>query len=324
MKLRGCIPALVVAPLLAGCNRIQSAFAPFGVEAERTLVLTWIMGVSAAVLLVAVGALGWWAVRAREGSLSISGGMRFIAWAGGVFPAVVLLALLLYALPMMKPLPLAEDALRLRVEGEQFWWRMRYRPETAGAVETANELRLPAGEAVHITLAGNDVIHSFWVPGLAGKMDMIPGHDNELVVHALTPGVYRGVCTEFCGLSHALMAFDVVVMAPAEFEAWLEREARPASADAAGHPGRALFDDYGCAGCHRIRGHTDDAGIGPDLTHFGARRTLAAGTLPMSREAIAGFIRHPEQRKPGVRMPAFPHMPADDALRIADYLQELD
>ena len=189
------------------------------------------------------------------------------------------------------------------------------------AVETANEIRVPVGRNVAFALRSPDVIHSFWIPGLAGKMDMIPGRTNELVVRATRPGTYRGVCAEFCGLSHARMAFDVIAMEPAEFDLWLESAARPAAGVAG--PGRRLFEDYGCGGCHAIRGHLEGSPIGPDLTHFGARRTLGAGTLPMTADAIAAFIRDPARSKPGALMPAFGAMPAADAAAIAAYLSGL-
>jgi cytochrome c oxidase subunit 2 len=240
-------------------------------------------------------------------------------------PTILLFALLVAELPAMRPLPVAPADLRIGVEGEQFWWRVTYRPSGRAPVVSANEIRIPVGRTVQFDLDGGDVIHSFWIPGLAGKMDMIPGRTNTLVTRATKPGRYRGVCTEFCGLSHALMAFDVVAMPAPAFDAWLAAEARPAAAMAGGgaHPGAALFARYGCGGCHAIRGTTQGGMIGPDLTRFGARATLAAGVLPMTTANIAGFIRHPERTKPGVRMPAFPQMTDAEAIRIARYLEGL-
>ena len=304
-----------------GCNRVQSAFAPFGEEAESSQLLMIVMTVGAVIIFTGLLLLMRHAQRAPEGSLSLQGGMRFILVMGGVLPALALLALLLFSLPAMRPIAIGEHDLKVIATGEQFWWRMRYEPHGAVPFTTANQLRIPVGRAVEIELRGTDVIHSFWVPGLAGKMDMIPGRANRMVVRATKPGRYRGQCTEFCGLSHALMAFEVVAMEPAAFDRWMAAERTPAAAISP--PGRALFDDYGCAGCHRVAGHGADGTIGPDLTHFAARQTFGATTWNQESEAIAAFIRHPERFKPGVRMPAFDHMSEPDARAIAAYLLAL-
>jgi cytochrome c oxidase subunit 2 len=152
-------------------------------------------------------------------------------------------------------------------------------------------------------------------------MDMIPGRTNRLVVQATAAGEFRGVCAEFCGLSHASMAFDVVVMEASAFDRWLAEQARPAVSAPA--PGRDLFAQYGCMGCHRIRGHRDGSPIGPDLTHFGSRPTLGAGILPMNARAVASFIRDPSRSKPGALMPSFRDMADEDAQAIARWLMEL-
>ncbi len=306
---------------MAGCNRHQSALAPFGEEAASTRTLMIVLLIGAVVIAIAVAALMQHAIRTPGGRLTHRQGMRLVLWAGALLPTVVLFALLVSSLPLMRPAPVGPADLRIRVEGEQFWWRILYRPTGAAEVTSANEIRIPVGRTTVFALGGGDVIHSFWIPGLAGKMDMIPGRTNTLVVRPTKAGRYRGVCTEFCGLSHALMAFEVVAMEPAAFDAWLAAERSPARA---GVPrGAALFAGYGCTGCHSIRGTGPDSRIGPDLTHFGSRRTLAAGVLPMTTANVANFIRHPERTKPGVRMPAFAHMPNADAVRIARYLQGL-
>lgn len=303
--------------LLASCNRHQSALAPFGEEAASTRTLAIVLLIGAVAIAAGMAALMRHAIRTPGGRLTHRQGMRLVLWLGGVIPTLLLFALLVASLPAMRPLPTRPADLRVEVEGEQFWWRVAYRPPGAAPVVSANEVRLPVGRVVEMKLKGGDVVHSFWIPGLAGKMDMIPGRTNTLAVRATRPGRFRGQCTEFCGLSHALMAFDVVAMEPAAFDAWLAAERRPA---ASGHP---LFARYGCGGCHAVRGTGEAGAIGPDLTHLGARATLAAGVLPMTTASLAGFIRHPERTKPGVRMPAFEHMPRADAVAIARYLQGL-
>ena len=317
--------AAVTGGLLTGCNTHQSTLAPFGVDATDIRHLFVIMLVGAVVIAGAVALLMRQAVRAPEGELSHSGGMRLVLWLGGVIPTVILLGLLAYSLPYMRPRPVAPADLRIAVEGEQFWWRVRYLPSGAAPVDSANEIRIPTGRNVAFRLGAGDVLHSFWIPGLAGKMDMIPGRTNTLVVRAEKPGRYRGQCAEFCGLSHALMAFDVIAMPPAAFDSWLADQRRPAMADAgvAGGAGARLFAANGCGGCHGIAGVGAPSRIGPDLTHFGSRRTLAAGILPMTETNVARFIRHPEKTKPGVRMPSFPQLSDAEAIALARYLQGL-
>lgn len=306
---------------LTACNRHQSTLSPFGEEADAVRMITIVLVVGAIVIAAAMALLMRHAVRAPEGRLTLKGGMTLVLWLGGIVPTIVLFSLLLWSLPVMRPHPVAPRDLRIAVAGEQFWWRVRYAPSGGQPVETANEIRVPVGRTVDLALQGGDVIHSLWIPGLAGKMDMIPGRTNHLVVRATRAGRYRGVCAEFCGLSHALMAFDVVAMEPAAFDRWLAEQARPAIATTA--PGERLFTHYGCAGCHTIAGVTPAAQIGPDLTHFGARSTLGAGILPMTHANIAAFVRNPGKTKPGVRMPAFPNMSQADADAIASYLQGL-
>lgn len=313
--------AATLALIPTGCAGRQSALAPFGAEAQSTFTLTVAMAAAFALVTLAVLWLAWHAWRSPPERLAPAAGMRMVLWLGAIIPAIALGIMLVLSLPTMRALPVADQDLRIAVDGEQYWWRVRYAPPGGPAVETANEVRVPVGRTVAFALASPDVIHSFWIPGLAGKVDMIPGRTNELVVRATRPGTFRGVCAEFCGLSHAKMAFDVIAMPAAEFDRWLAGAARPAAAIAGA--GRALFADYGCGGCHVVRGHRPGNPIGPDLTHFGARRSLGAGTLPMEREAIAAFIRNPAAAKPGALMPAFPGMSAADANAIAAYLEAL-
>ncbi len=306
---------------LAACNQHQSTLSPFGEQADQVRSIAIVLVVGSVILAAGLALLMRHAMRAPEGRLTHKGGMKLVLWLGGIGPSILLLGLLVYALPAMRPIPVTNADLRIGVDGEQFWWRVRYAPPGGSVVEAANELRLPVGRTVELSLRSPDVIHSFWVPGLAGKMDMIPGRTNRLVVRATKAGTYRGVCAEFCGLGHALMAFDVVAMEPAAFERWLAAQARPATPTAS--PGARLFASYGCSGCHSVRGIGPVARIGPDLTHFGSRPTLAAGILPMTHANIAGFVRDPGKTKPGVRMPAFPQMSAAEADQIASYLQGL-
>ncbi len=296
-------------------------FTPFGAEATHVLAVFGWMTLAAGVILVAVLALSAFAIRRQGGRLTHEQGMRMVLWLGAAIPSGLLLILLIATLPAMRPIPAGERDLRIVVSGEQFWWRVDYRPHDRAPVASANEVRVPVGRTVEFRLEAGDVLHSFWIPGLAGKMDMIPGRTNRLVVRATRAGRYRGQCAEFCGLSHALMAFDVVAMEPAAFDAWLARERAPATAGAAGAAG--AFAAYGCGGCHAIRGTAAQGIIGPDLTHLGSRAHLGAGYRPNTVAELTRFVRDAPAVKPGARMPAYPQMTDAEAGQIARFLKEL-
>jgi cytochrome c oxidase subunit 2 len=311
--------ALGGALLLAGCSGPQSALDPAGHEASEVFTLFWVMLAGAVLIWAAVIGAAVFGSRFQKQPLGERAGLRIILWAGAVIPTVVLAALLVFGLRLMPVLRAAEPALRIEVSGEQYWWRVTYLGPDGTRIESANELRLPVGRAVELVLTSADVIHSLWVPALAGKMDLIPGRTNRLVLRPERTGIYRGACAEFCGRSHALMAFPVVVMEPAEFDAWLARETVPAL------PGgdSGAFLASGCGGCHTVRG-TEAAGtIGPDLTHLADRRTIGAGILPNTPENLKRFIADTERVKPSVRMPSFGMLPPADIEAIAAYLGSL-
>jgi cytochrome c oxidase subunit II len=318
---RGAL-ACVSAVVLSACEGPQSALAPAGVGAENIAQLFWAMLIGAGLIWLVVVGFAIYVTRVSPRAHSEKTASRLILWGGFVFPVVVLAALLSYGLVLMPSLRVAGDDLRIAVSGEQWWWRVRYLPPGAKRpIVSANEIRLPVGERVEITLTSPDVIHSFWVPPLAGKVDMIPGRRNRLVIEATRTGVYRGVCAEYCGTSHALMAFSAVVMEKADFDAWLAQQARPA---AAGMPrGRKLFLATGCGACHTIRGTPARGQIGPDLTHVGGRKTVGAGILPNNATSIARWIAHTQRLKPGVRMPSFGMLPEREIAAIAAYLASL-
>ena len=290
---------------LAACNGSQSALHPAGEEAAGVATLFWLMtGAGAVIWLVVIG-ITVYAILRRGSPPSERFADRFILIGGVAFPTVVLAALLVVGLSLL-PAWTEDEApdLRVHVTAEQFWWRVAYEGPDGARIETANEIHLPPGTA-EFTIDSPDVIHSFWIPALGGKMDAIPGRENRLRLTATKPGVYRGVCAEFCGASHALMAFPVIVHEGDGFAAWLRQEAQPATPTA----GAAVFVATGCGACHVVRGVTDaepaGAAVGPDLTHFGARRTIGAGTLPNTPENLRRWIVDAPAVKPGVRMPPF-------------------
>ena len=312
-----------VAPLASPTpHAVLSAFAPAGPEAATLLGLFWLMAIGATVVWVAVLAIAWLAARRDRQPLRHA---RWLILAGGVIaPTLVLTALLGHGLWLMPRVRAAVpvDALRVSVSGEQWWWRVHY---AAAGVETANEIRIPVGKPVALTLTSPDVIHSFWVPALAGKMDMIPGRSNILVLQADKAGTYRGACAEYCGASHAQMRFLVVAMPPRAFDAWLQAQAGPASAPASplALQGRAAFLRNGCGGCHTVRGTAANGRVGPDLTHVGTRLELAAGALPNDAQSLRHWIERPHASKPDALMPRFDMLPSTEVGAIAGWLEGL-
>ena len=291
---------------------MQSALDPAGPVAALIAEMTWVLLAGGAMIFAGVMALGAFAVFFRKREKLSS---RVLIIGGGIaFPVVVLSALLVYSLVRMSTLEAAgEPALRIEVTGEQWWWRVRY-----AEFETANEIRIPVGQPVELELKSADVIHSFWVPALAGKLDMIPGRTNRLRVQADRPGEFRGQCAEYCGGPHAFMALFVVALPPAEYEQWTQQQKK-----AVEEPAPALFVSH-CGACHTVRG-TPAAGVrGPDLTHVGSRRTIGAALLPMNRGALAGWIASSQHLKPGNLMPSFGMLPGEELNALAAYLEGLD
>jgi cytochrome c oxidase subunit 2 len=223
-------------------------------------------------------------------------------------------------------LPPGDTAPRIHVVGKQWWWEVRYEPQGEPAIVLANELRIPTGAHVEVELTTTDVIHSFWAPTLAGKVDMIPGRRTRLTLRADAPGVHRGQCAEYCGGQHALMAFYVVAERPEDFRRWLAREAQPAAAptDAFLQLGRDAFFRGDCHECHTVRGTPAAGQDGPDLTHVGSRRSLGAGALRNHAGAMAGWIADPHGVKDGVRMPASDAYTGRELRALAAWLASLE
>jgi cytochrome c oxidase subunit 2 len=220
---------------------------------------------------------------------------------------------------------LGAPAFTIRIRGEQWWWRITYpNHDQALAFETANEIHIPVGRTIRLELEAADVIHSFWVPSLAGKQDLVPGRSNTLTIRVERAGVYRGQCAEFCGLQHGHMAAFVIAEPPAEFEKWAALQRQPAPAPTVGEAsaGRSVFLSKPCAACHTVRGTVAVGKTGPDLTHLGSRKTIAAGLLDTTRGSLAAWIADPQTLKPGNNMPMTP-LTSDELQALSAYLESL-
>ena len=301
-------------------------FDPAGPFAGSITLLSWaLVGMFVGVLAIVLVAL--WAALFGKRRLRQRLGGKSVIWVGGVaFPVVVLTALLVWGLTLTRSLsePPQPGELRIRVTGEMWWWRVAYLgADGAPTVVDANELHIPTGETVTIELESADVIHSFWVPRLSGKLDMIPGRHNVIRIQADEPGVYAGQCAEYCGGPHALMGFVVVAHPPHEFARWMaaHRAPAPPPVTAEARRGATLFASAGCAACHRVAGTRANGLAGPDLTHVGSRRTLGAGILPNNLGTMTGWIGNSQAIKPGNRMPPYTVLSGAELRALAAYLE---
>jgi cytochrome c oxidase subunit II len=312
---------------LAGCSGVQSALDPAGGDAWDLYWLTVVMTVGATLIFILVTALLLYAVFAPPERRAWLGTRRAIVYGGLAFPMVTLSLLLPYGLVVMRDTDVPQPgALLIEVIGEQYWWRVRYPAEGNGSeFSTANELVIPIGRPITVSVTSADVIHSFWIPNFGGKIDMIPGRINRFNFTAERPGIYRGVCAEFCGAQHARMAFDVTALEPAEFEAWRQSQAQPAPEPAIPFlaRGRDLFRSGGCGSCHVVRGTEANGQFGPDLTHVGGRRTIGAGQFPNNIGTLAGWIANVQHIKPGAKMPSYGSLTGEDLRAMAGYLESL-
>jgi cytochrome c oxidase subunit 2 len=307
---------LVCTPLvLAGCGQTQgrqSTLHAASDQSRKIMHLWW--GMLAAAVVVFAGALVLLAIayrrRTKEGlpgvgeDEDVSTGL--VVAFGVVIPVVCLIVLFFIAdigvvNATSAPKP-GQTKLNVSVVGHQWFWEVRY-PGTQAV--TANEIHIPVKTAVNVRLTSADVVHSFWVPELNKKVDMLPGHPNSIELYADHVGVYRGQCAEFCGLQHAHMSMAVYADPPAKFRAWLSNMSRPLAPPASpqAKAGEQVFLTQQCASCHTIRGTSARGLIGPDLTHLQTRQTLAALTIPNTKGYLGGWILDPQHIKPGNKMP---------------------
>jgi len=329
--MRGGVALLLLLPL-AGCS--VAALQPRGDGAAEIARLFWFFtAICAAVWVLVVAAL-LLSIRRRGPerdplNVEMQGERRAVGVVGVCTAATVVVIAALTLLSYFTGKSLAglggPDELKVTITGQQWWWDIRYEDDTPSNIfSTANEIHIPTGRPVRLQLQSTDVIHSFWMPSITGKQDLIPGQQNGITIKAEKAGKYRGQCAEFCGLQHAHMALLLIAESPDEFQAWHAAQLKPAlrPANPEQQLGQTVFDTRGCFMCHSIRGTPAGGRVGPDLTHIGSRSTIAAGTLPMSRGSLAAWIRNPQGIKPGSNMPEGDLAP-DELNALVAYLTAL-
>lgn len=337
LVLDSCFPrrlgALALLAAACGCTGELSIFDAHGPAASAIADAWWVtLALTITPALVVIGVLFFALFHRRHGAPAAASRARRKDWivvlCGGVLPAAILLAIMVVTFKLAAEVSRKPESSPLTVDvvGHQFWWEVHY-PEHG--IVTANEIHVPVGSPVRFRVTSADVIHSFWVPKLQGKLDMLPGRIQEIWLQADDSGVYRGQCAEFCGLQHALMAFELVALPQADFSLWLEERKRgrlrSAPTDVLAQRGQQVYFDAECAHCHSIAGVTRPGptrAVGPDLTHLASRRTLGAVLMPNNRGNLGGWILEPEALKPGIRMPPSSLAPAD-LHALLHYLESL-
>jgi cytochrome c oxidase subunit 2 len=337
VKLRGISILLLLSS--AGCAGNPSALDPAGPGAKEVASLTWVfLGVSLAVYLLTL-AVFFWSVRRGAGAARNADeidlnvpperGKSIIIGAALIATVGVLTVLVGFSYWTDRALTGigGKPAVEIEVTAHRWWWEIRYRdPAESRGFVTANELHVPLNEPVKITLNSADVIHSFWVPNITGKRDIIPGRTQEIMVKVDRPGSWIGRCSEYCGLQHANMAFRVVAEPRAAFDAWRDAQAQPSRTPTTSEEvrGQQVFSEASCVLCHVIRGSpaAGYSATAPDLTHLKSRSTIAAGAFPNHKGYLAGWVADAPNLKPGVLMPVNMLPPADFQALIA-YLETL-
>lgn len=335
-------PFALILVFLSGCGEAPAIFDAAGQGAKQINSLWWLLfGLGSAVYVVVMGYLLLALYRRRQLTIDPimakdtvtegnpeedhlgSGNTRVVIWGGIIIPTLILLVVYGFTFRTLWALSANDQEADLTIEviGHQWWWEVRYADHP---IITANEIHIPVGQSVRIQLTSADVIHSFWVPELHGKLDMIPGRVNTIWIDADHPDEYWGICAEFCGTQHAKMFFLVIALPPAEFDAWLseQQQAPPAPTAAVAQQGQQLFLDSACAKCHAIAGTSAKGRFGPDLTHLASRRTLASGILENNLDNLGAWLVDPQHFKSGNLMPAS-DLSNDELQAMLAYLQTL-
>jgi cytochrome c oxidase subunit 2 len=317
---------------------MQNMLAPAGPAAARIASLGWFVLITFSAVTVIMWVLVFWVAARRRGTLTTHlpwdapEDRRWIIVGGFTIPVIVLGTIFALTLKTMAAFPMGDGEMNptgadVRVIGHQWWWEVQYLAGDDAQAEVlgANEIHVPVGTPVDIELRAHDVIHSFWVPRLHGKVDLIPGVVNRIRIQADTPGMYRGECAEYCGPQHAHMILYVIAQQPSDYQAWLAQARHPAMppADAFAQRGEQVFMDNQCVLCHTIRGTAAHGNVGPDLTHVGSRPGIAANTIPNDIGSLEAWITHAQSLKPYAQMPNITTLNGQDARALVAYLRGL-
>jgi cytochrome c oxidase subunit 2 len=341
---RTFIPLGVAFLLVSGCTAVQasptgipSALDPHGPDAAQLANLTWVMLALGTIMwLLVIGFMfaALWRKQRGTSETAPDGkagdeGRRWPIWGGILMPAVILTIVFGYNIYTLGAIekPHKDSTVKIEIVGRRWWWEVKYPDQ---GIVTANEIHIPVGVPVDIQLQSADVIHSFWVPELHGKMDLVPTRINNITLQADQPGVYRGQCAEFCGVQHAKMGLLVIAESSDDFNKWVQNQQQPMAAptDRAAQQGQQVFMSTGCVFCHTVRGLDDkeidrsSVDLGPDLTHIASRQTIAAASLENNPGNLSSWITNAQHFKPGSLMPNVP-LSSDDLQSLLAYLQSL-
>lgn len=339
------IPPLL---LLTGCETVQSTFNAHGPASERIANLSWFMTIVFLVVTLIMWGLIAWGFAKRRGTLrehapvDAGGGQAWIAIGGLAIPLLILTVIFILGLRLLAAFPIhgvqggmegmtMAAGMRDRkpdilIVGHQWWWEVHYLAgNPSEQFTTANEIHIPAHRSVNIELRTADVMHSFWVPSLHGKVDLIPGLPNFISIEASEAGKYRGQCAEYCGAQHAHMLLLVVAQEPDEYQAWLQQQRKPSSepTSAAAIAGQQTFLAGPCSLCHRIRGTLAGGSVAPDLTHIASREYIAGNSFPNNEAYLEAWITHAQSLKPEAQMPDLAQFDGQQLRNLVAYLRQL-
>lgn len=323
--------------LLLGCQRAQTTLHSSGPAAHRIAGMSWLLVILFLLVTLIMWVLIAWAATTRKGTLAehapvdVGGGHGWITIGGMLVPIIILFVLFVLGLQLLNSFPIQNAHHKdmhpdILVIGHQWWWEVHYlNPQPYLQVTTANEIHIPVNQPVTLELESQDVIHSFWVPALHGKVDLIPGHPNYVRIEASHAGNFQGECAEYCGAQHAHMRLLVVAQAPDEYAAWLDQQRKPAmeptAADAIA--GQKVFLSGPCVMCHTIRGTLAGGTVAPDLTHIGSRQYIAANSYPNNNAYLEAWVTHAQSLKPDTQMPNLTQFNGTQLRDLVAYLRQL-
>lgn len=329
-----CFPLL----LFTGCDRAQSTYNAHGPAARQIANLSWWMTILFLVVTVVMWILIAWAAKKRRGTLEehapvdAGGGQGWIAIGGLAIPLAILTIIFVFGLRLLSEFPIHgphQHAAKpdILIVGHQWWWEVHYLNDRADRqFVTANEIHIPTNRPINIELESYDVMHSFWIPALHGKVDLIPGHPNFVRIEASGPGVYAGQCAEYCGAQHGHMRLLAIAQPPDEYAAWLDQQRKPASepVSAEAIAGEQTFLTGPCSMCHQVRGTLAGGRVAPDLTHLASREYIAANSFPNNNAYLEAWITHAQSLKPEAEMPDLTQFTGRQLRELVAYLRQLE